>query len=658
MTKEEKALLEKLKKEIASKDKTILWQTRIIDRLLNDRNNLLIKSTETLNEYHKVLNAYNAVTSSPFWKITGPARKILDTVRGLKVKEEQTAETKTIGKDNKYARWIENNERDLPETEKLEYNPLFSVVVPVYNVERKMLNDCIESVLQQTYTNWELILVDDYSDREDVRETLQFYQDNDKISIFFREENGGISEASNTGLKECKGDFVAFLDCDDTLSVNALYEVAKLLNEDKELDLIYSDEDKISEDGSTRFMPHFKPDWSPDTLLWSNYLNHLSVYRRSIVEQNSLFFRKEYDGSQDYDFVLRFTEHTDRERIGHISKILYHWRARKESAAADISAKPYALDAAKKAKEDAIRRRKLDAYLNEDVKCDAEPCKYQIVYRHHNEMVSIIIPSIDNPDILKRCIDSICALTDYWNYEIIVVDNGSSENNRKTIERYLAEKSVIYIYDVYPFNFSLMCNIGAKIANGEFLLFLNDNTEVIEKDWLSRMVGQASQSWIGAVGAKLLYPDSSLIQHCGIVNYIFGPSNYLVNCDDKNNYYFYRNKANYDVIAVTAACLMVAKSKYLENSGFNEIFPDNFNDVDFCFRLLDKGYYNICLNNVILYHHDPLSKDSSIAEIEKLIKLKKERDLLYRLNPDYFIRDPFYNVNLSQTDIVFGIDVF
>ncbi len=657
MTKEEKALLEKLKKETASKDKTILWQTKIIDRLLNDRNNWFIKSNETIGEYHKLLDAYNAVINSPFWKISKPIRKTLDIDRGIRADKKEVAETITSREDDKYARWIENNEKDLLETKPLNYNPLFSVVIPVYNVERKMLGDCIESVLQQTYTNWELVLVDDHSDIEEVRETLQLYQNKDKIRVFFREENGGISEASNTGLKKCKGEFVAFLDCDDLLSANALYEVAKLLNENEELDLIYSDEDKISEDGDIRFSPHFKPDWSPDTFLWSNYLNHLSVYRRSVIEQSGLL-RKEFDGSQDYDFALRFTEHTDREKIGHISKILYHWRARKESVAAGISAKPYALDAAKRAKEDAIRRRKLDAYLDENAKCDAEPCKYQIVYHNHNEKVSIIIPSKDNPDILRRCINSILTLTEYRNYEIIVVDNGSNDDNRRMIKEYLAEMSAKYIYDVYSFNFSLMCNIGAKAAAGEYLLFLNDDIEVIEGDWLSKMLGQASQPWIGAVGVKLLYPDSTLIQHCGIVNYSFGPSNYLAKSDDMINHYFYRNKANYDVIAVTAACLMISKKKYLEINGFNEKLPNDYNDVDFCFRLLDKGYYNICLNNVRLYHHESYSRGSSTTETKRLITLKEERDLLYRFNPGYLFYDPFYNVNLSQTDIVFGVDVF
>lgn len=656
MTKEEKALLEKLKKETASKDKTILWQTKIIERLLNDRDNWLIKSNKIMSEYHEVLNEYSAIISSPFWKISEPVRKTLDIVRGLKIDEKETAETAVLREDDKFIRWIENNEKDLLKTEPLDYNPLFSVVVPVYNVERKMLVDCIESVLQQTYTNWELVLVDDHSDIEEVRETLQLYQNKDKIRVFFRKENGGISEASNTGLKKCKGEFVAFLDCDDILSVNALYEVAKLLNENEELDLIYSDEDKISEDGSVRFLPHFKPDWSPDTFLWSNYLNHLSVYRRSIIEQSGLL-RKEFDGSQDYDFVLRFTEHTRKERIGHISKILYHWRARKESVAASISAKPYAMDAAKRAKEDAIRRRKLDAYLEKNVKYD-EPCKYQIVYRHQNEMVSIIISSKDNPEILKKCIDSILALTEYRNYEIIVVDNGSDNDNRKTIEEYLTKKNVKYFYDVYPFNYSLMCNIGAKAADGEYLLFLNDDTEVIEGDWLSKMLGQASQPLTGAVGAKLLYPDSTLIQHCGIANYNFGPAHYLKKCDDNNNYYFCRNKANYNVIAVTDACLMISKKKYLEINGFNEKLPNNYNDIDFCFRLLDKGYYNICLNNVVLYHHESLSEFSQLTETERLIKQKEERDMLYRLNPKYLMFDPFYNINLSQTDVAFGMDVF
>jgi len=645
--------LEKQKEELLSLKKLNERQTRIINQLNSDRDTWQIKYAETLNEYHKAMTEYESVINSKFWTISDPIRNFLNNARGLKREEEQTKFLEEQSEDYRYQLWIENNEVDIFEFQKQKYNPLISIVVPVYNVENKILKECIDSVLNQTYKNYQLILVDDKSSFANVKKELKKYEKLDNVDIIYRKENGGISEATNSGLKIVKGEFVGFLDCDDTLAPNALYEVVKLLNENKKYDFIYSDEDKITEDSKTRYNPNFKPDWSPDTYLWSNYTNHFSVYRKKIVDKTGLF-RKEFDGSQDYDFVLRFLEHTSNDRIGHITKVLYHWRARKESTASSGDAKPKAVIAAKNAKLDTIKRRKLDAYLDEN---DVTG-QYQIYYNHHNELVSIIIPSKDNYDVLKVCIDSLIELTAYKNYEVIVVDNGSNDENKNKIKEYLDKNNCQYIYKKEPFNFSHMCNVGAKQSKGEYLLFLNDDTEILQADWLDKMLGQACQKHSGAVGCKLLYPDSNIIQHCGIVNYSSGPSTYFTGCDDSGNYYFYRTKANYNCVAVTGACLIVNKDKYWEVDGFNEELPNDYNDLDLCFKLLEKGYYNISLNQVILYHYESLSRKEIIPERDKMLKIIRTRNLLYELNPKYLMYDPYYNINLSQKDNMFNVDVY
>ena len=344
-----------------------------------------------------------------------------------------------------FRQWIEEIEPTVWNQGELSYAPLISVVVPVYNVSSQMLRDCIDSVRKQTYENWELILVDDHSSWENVRQVLSEYSDVPNIRVIYRKENGNISEATNTGLAEVRGEFIACMDCDDVLAPQALYEVVYLLNENQELDFIYSDEDKITEECQAnregvftipvkdRHTPFFKPDWSPDAFMCLNYTNHLSVYRTEIAKEVG-GLRTKYNGSQDYDFVLRFMEHTTNRRVGHVDKILYHWRERKESVAYDPNSKPYALEVAKKLKEEMIERRGLHA----DVEYVDGEYQYRLVYHNDtSEKVSIIIPSKDNFDILKHCLDTIIEFTDYPNYEVIIVDNGSAQDVQDKINAYM-----------------------------------------------------------------------------------------------------------------------------------------------------------------------------------------------------------------------------
>ena len=553
---------------------------------------------------------------------------------------------------NQYEIWLSQNEKDMYHTEPLSYNPKISVVVPVYNVEDQQLTECIESVRNQTYTNWQLCLVDDCSTMESVRKTLKRYENDDKIAIVYRKENGHISRATNSGIEVANGDYVALLDCDDLLAPNALYEMAKKVNENPAYDFVYSDEDKLTEDGKIRKDPFFKPDWSPDTFMSLMYTCHFSMFRRTLVEELG-GMRIGLEGSQDYDLVLRVMEKT--MNIGHVPKILYHWRERKESTANNMTAKPYIIESTKKAKLDALERRGLKGHLE----CIDSITQFRVVYEPMNRpKVSIIIPSKDNYDILKQCIVSIKNVTEYDNYEIVVVDNGSQEETKAQYEALCQKYGCIYHYQPLQFNFSQMCNIGASKASGDYYLFLNDDIEIKGSKWLSILLGQAQVPYVGAVGAKLLYPDSNMIQHVGVVNLAIGPGHAFHGFDDNMNYYYGRNILDYNFSVVTGACLMVQKEKYDKIGGFDETLPVAYNDVELCFKLVEAGYYNVLRNDVCLIHHESVSRGYDAVTPEKAERQKREMAHLYELHPKFKGYDPCYNPNLVQTrgDFSFNLD--
>lgn len=546
--------------------------------------------------------------------------------------------------NDSYEEWITAVEAgyDKVDCSGLKYQPKISILVPVYNVLDKHLIPCIESVLEQEYTNWELCLADDCSTWDNVRTTLKKYESNPQIKIAYREKNGHISECTNSALEMATGEFIAFLDCDDVLAPNALSEVVKLLNENPKLDFIYSDEDKIDDDGKKRHMPNFKPDWSPDTFMSFMYTCHFSVYRKSIVDEIG-GLRKGFEGAQDYDFTLRFTEKTDS--IGHIPKVLYHWRERDESTAKKANVKPYVLDAAKRSKEDAMKRRGIDA--------DIELLEFDYQYRVNYKLssypkVSIIIPSKDNYDVLKRCVETLYQITDYCDFEVIVVDNGSNEDNQVLYQRLTEKFNAQYIYEKKDFNFSYMCNLGVHNAQGEYILLLNDDVEIIQKDWLARMVGQATLSHTGAVGAKLLYPNNKAIQHVGVVVNSDGPIHMLCGLSDEYTHDFFRNTCVYNYLAVTGACLLVKKEKYEAVNGLFEGLPVAYNDVDFCFKLYKQGYYNVVRNDAVLIHHESVSRGYDYLDETKMKRLYREKEILFSRHPQFKTNDPFYNVNLAN----------
>ena len=495
----------------------------------------------------------------------------------------------------RYQRWLREEAAREVHYKELSYRPKFSFVIPVYNTVTWQLEECIKSVLAQTYDNYELILVDDCSSWDNVRPVLHSFEKNKKVTVIYRKENGHISKATNDGIRIAAGEFIVFMDCDDLIDKDALYWFAEKLNENSELDFIYSDEDKITEDSKIRHMPFFKPDWSPDLFMSMMYTNHLGVYRTAIVKQIG-GLRTEFDGSQDYDMTLRFMEVTDNTRVGHIPKILYHWRESEKSVAFSAGKKKSAVIAAGRSKEEAFRRRGISAHTEYLLEISA----YRVVYEVTGQpLVSIIIPSKDNLAMLKQCITSIRRITNYKNYEIIVVDNGSNDYNKNEIEAFLAKYGYEYVYEENDFNFSHMCNCGVMYSHGEFVLFLNDDVEVFQPDWLERMLGHAQQAHTGAVGVKLFYPETTLIQHAGVFNLITGPDHAFSKMDDTTTYYFGWNRVDFNCLAVTGACLMVEKKKF----------------------------------NV---------------SVRKFIRLNKERELLYTMHPLFRGYDPFYNSNFGD----------
>lgn len=547
-----------------------------------------------------------------------------------------------LNRKNNYKIWIKKNEvRSV--YEKQAYEPLVSMVVPVYNVSETLLVECISSVLNQTYTNIELCLVDDCSTQEHVREVLKRYETDSRVKIKYRQENGHISKASNDGLALATGEFVGLLDCDDCLAQDAIAEVVLALNNDKDIDYIYTDEDKITEDGKVRKDPFFKPDWSPDTVMSLLYTCHLSVFRKSILDEVG-GFRVGFEGCQDYDLVLRVMEKTNH--IYHIPKILYHWRERKESTSLDIDAKSYISEKTIRMKEEAIKRRNQEA----SIEYVQELQQFRVVYHPvGNAKVSIIILSKDNVQCLENCLHSIKTYTGYEFYEIILVDNGSSEENKNKIQNLCEQHNVRYLYDQYAFNFSKMCNIGAAAASGEYLLFLNDDIEVMHQNWLETLLGHAQLAHVGAVGAKLYYPDKIHIQHCGVLNLQTGPCHVCYKMPDYTSYYFGRNTLDYNYSIVTAACLMVQRSKFDEVGGFDESLPVTYNDVDLCFKLLEHNYYNVVRADVRLIHHESISRGSDELSKEKEERRKRECTRLYEKHPIYNGYDPCYSYHLTQT---------
>ena len=597
-----------------------------------------------ISEYKKIHapnDTYFAVLKDFFLTFLKTGRK------GLRLKVWNAIALKNTSYEDKYKKWCalfdtiseRQFETVVSSSGKLNYRPLFSVVMPVYNAPVRFLKKAIESVRNQAYDNWELCIADDKSTNKEIQVLLSGYASKDnRIKVVFREVNGHISKATNSALELVTGDYIALLDQDDELARHSLFMAADAINRNRRLQLIYSDEDKIDEYG-TRFDPYFKTDWNKDLFYGQNMISHLGVYKTSLVKKVG-GFRAGYEGSQDYDLALRCIEHLAPDEIYHIPHVLYHWRAIKGSTALAVSNKNYAYQAGLKALRDHLIRMNLPATAEENV-YSSYRVKWNLPREH--PMVSIIIPTKDKLDVLENCISSVLNKTKYKNFEILIINNNSSEPSTIQYFQKIQQGSQVKVYNYEKtFNFSAIVNYGVKQSKGDVVLLLNNDTQVINGDWLHEMVSQCMREEIGAVGAKLFYPNGQ-IQHAGVFLYEGHPGNHIYlkrNRDDLG----YFNKLNLvqNYSAVTAACLAIRKQLYLKAGGFDEQnLKVAYNDVDFCLRVRELGYTNLWTPFAQLVHFESLSRGNDLDEIN-YARFKKEHSyMLNKMESDFVARSLF-----------------
>ena len=517
--------------------------------------------------------------------------------------------------------------------------PLISIVMPVYNTPPRILEEAVESVRAQSHENWELIAIDDASSAAHVRPILETLSAKDpRIIIGSTDVNSGIAIASNAALALAQGEFVAFLDHDDWIEPDALFEMARLVIQYPDADFIYTDEDKVDDSGYFQ-QPFFKSDWDPDALLSCNYCCHFTAIRRSLVRELG-GFRSEFDGAQDYDLFLRATERA--RLILHVPRILYHWRISTQSTAHRAAGKPAAITNGEKAINEALLRRGLDA----TVVAGASGARYRVRYPVRSEKkISILIPTRDRIDLLSRCLETLETNTAWSSYEVVILDNDSSD---PAAVRYLAGTKHRVLKFEGPFNFAAICNFGVRESDGEFVLFLNNDTEFTDSHWLSAMAEHVQRPEVGAVGAMLLFP-SGLVQHGGVVltdrdvaahTYLNFPPDSMENGGQLQMIRGYS--------AVTGACMLVRRDVFEEIGGFDERnFAVSYNDVDFCLRLRERGYSIIFTPHARLIHHESASRGYKRGNPNEA-RLMRER---WSAVID---RDPFNNPNLIRHEGNYG----
>lgn len=547
-----------------------------------------------------------------------------------------------------YGGWIKYNEpkdADLKVQMKKKFaiEPKISVVVPMYNTKEKFFKDLVNCMISQTYSNWELCLADGSPKQN---ENLKKYIEKDaRIKYKFLNENKGIAGNSNAAIDMAEGDYIALLDHDDILAEYALYEVVSYINKWPNAEFLYSDEDKIDENDN-RYDAYFKPDFAPDTLRCQNYICHFSIFKKELMDKLG-GFKSDYDGAQDYDIFLRMSEIAKVENIKHIPKLLYHWRVHNESTAKlNSHAKNYAFEAGKKAIEDHLKRIGLEGTVSEG----CIEGIYRIDYKVIGEpKVSIVIPNKDGKDILTVCINSILEKTTYKNYEIIVVENNSETEEifeyYKEIEK--NEKIKVVHYPNKGFNYSAIINFGVRNSSGEYIVQLNNDTELITPNWLELMLGFCQRPDVGGVGVKLYFPDET-IQHAGIIVGIGGiAGNRFKSIPKSGHGYFAKESMIENLSAVTAACIMNPKSVYEEVGYMDEKLAVAFNDVDFCLKIREKGYLIVYNPFVEFWHYESKSRGQENTPA-KIRRFQGEISTFEQRWPEILdTGDPYYNINLS-----------
>ena len=552
-----------------------------------------------------------------------------------------------------YNLWVKNHRPDKNEVQKQRkykfgYNPKISIVIPLYNTPVKYLKQIVDSIVTQTYENWELCLADGSPDQTVEKYIRSHYRNEKRVLYRHLSENKGISENTNAAVALATGDYIMLSDHDDIVEQGALFEIVKAINENPKIDILYTDEDKISMDGKIYFEPNFKPDFNPFFLESNNYICHIFVVRTSIMKQIG-GFRREFDGAQDYDLILRCWEATSADRICHIPKVLYHWRCHPNSTAANPESKRYAYEAGAKALDEHFARR--------GIKAHAEITHNLGIYRIHREVlghpkVSIIIPNKDHAEDLETCLASVTEKTTYDNYEILVVENNSADPNtfayyEEMTKRYPKTRLLIWERE---FNYAAINNFAVQEASGEYLLFLNNVVELITENWLEQMLGICQQPEVGMVGVKLYYPDET-IQHAGVIIGLGGVAGHIFSGVSRYEpSYVGRAIMPQNLSAVTAACMMMKRSVFEQVKGFDEKFQVAFNDVDLCMKTTQEGYQIVFTPDVELYHYE--SKSRGVEDTGN--KQSRFYQEVYRFEskwPDILKKgDPYYNVNLSLED--------
>ena len=548
-----------------------------------------------------------------------------------------------LPKDNYTRWWFEKETKSASESvTQFAYQPLISIIMPVYNAPLGVLSQAIGSVTHQTYTNWELCIADDCSTNTSTRLYLKALR-NKKIKTVFLEKNHNISGASNHAMTLATGEYIGLLDNDDVLEADALYQIVKRINQ-TQADLIYSDEDFIDTLDELE-SPHFKPDFSPDLFLSHNYITHFSVFKKELFDQVG-GFRSQFDGAQDYDLLLRISEKA--KRIEHIPRILYHWRKSATSSSMSVLAKPYTHDAGKAAVESALQRRSIAAEV-----LDANIPNYYRVKRKilGQPLVSIVIPFKDKPNLLSICLDSIINKSSYRHYQVIGISNNSEDPATfDLMRRYSAKYARFHFFEHnIPFNFSALVNYGVSKSQGEHVVLMNNDIEVISRSWLEALIEHSQRSEVAVVGAKL-YFENNKIQHAGVGVGLGGAAGHFhLKFQRIATGYFNRLNIIQNVSALTGALMMVKRSIYEELGGFDEdLFKIAYNDVDFCIRAYKKGYLNVFTPYCEAYHYESMSRGYDESG-EKLERLNKEKAHLRQVHGDLLSQgDPYYNPNFDQ----------
>ena len=625
------------------KNKELLAETILLQKEVTSLNTDNHRLEEVLKRVHNKVS-YRA--------IRGLKNTFSKKEQQIEQLPEEGAITKTKAHD--YSAWVAEfgkvteKELEVYKAEIVSWDnpPKIAILMPVYDPDKSCLVNAIESVINQVYENFELCIADDASTESYVQKILQNFVEKDaRVKVNFRDNNGHISAASNSALELVEADYVALMDHDDLLTLDALFWVAKTIVQNSDVQLIYSDEDKMDLQGK-RFAPYFKPDWNPELFLSHNFICHLGVYKTEKVRVLG-GFDSAFDGAQDYDLALRFVDQLNANQIIHIPRILYHWRAVEGSTAKGVHEKPYAESAIANAVKNDLQRKGRGADVLAHSKLHgALRVRYQLPDKL--PLVSIVIPTRNGFELLRRCVESIVRKTKYSNYELIIIDNGSEDFVAvRYLQHLQEEKQVTVIRDDSPFNYAALNNKAVAQAKGEIIALLNNDLEVINDDWLGEMVSHVVHPEVGAVGAKLYYPDDT-IQHAGVIVGLGGVAGH-------SHKHFPRDSAGHcgrllltqNLTAVTAACMLVRKEVFDVVGGFDEKnLSVAFNDVDLCLRIQEKGFNNVWTPYAEMYHYESATRGYEDTP-EKQERFNKEVNYMKQRWGNALLVDPAYNPNLT-----------